>query len=206
MSQALSTYEQQLNQEKMPAGKKKVLLAALHLFAANGFHATTTAGIAKQAGVSEGTIYKYFSSKEDLLGKLLTPILTEIRDNFITRLDGFSSLEEFISFVVDDRLQFGHQNADLLKLLLQELLVDPEIIPSFKEVLGGPHGILTTIEKIKRTYPEINQDLTAAQIIRTVIGPLFVLVSQENFLPVSLPVTATDIAIARQQIIAGLTS
>ena len=71
MSQVLNNYAAQLDQAKMPAGKKKVLQTALNLFANYGFHATTTAKIAKQAGISEGTIYKYFKSKDDLLGKLL---------------------------------------------------------------------------------------------------------------------------------------
>ena len=58
MSQVLANYEEQLANAKMPAGKKKVLTTALKLFANNGFHATTTAKIAKQAGVSEGMISK----------------------------------------------------------------------------------------------------------------------------------------------------
>ena len=67
MSEGSSSYLSKINDEKMPAGKKKVILAALDLFSNRGFHATTTAAIAKRAGVSEGTIYKYFRSKEDLL-------------------------------------------------------------------------------------------------------------------------------------------
>ena len=74
----LSEYQRQINNKDMPAGKKKVLAAALELFSNNGFHATTTAKIAQLAGVSEGTIYKYFPSKNELLKQLLTLSLIHI--------------------------------------------------------------------------------------------------------------------------------
>ena len=122
MSQVLNNYAAQLDQAKMPAGKKKVLQTALNLFANNGFHATTTAKIAKQAGVSEGTIYKYFKSKDDLLGKLLEPILFEIKDSFFATIDDSQSLEELVAFIVADRLEFIEVNFAFIRLIIQEVL------------------------------------------------------------------------------------
>ena len=124
MSQVLNNYAAQLDQAKMPAGKKKVLQTALTLFANNGFHATTTAKIAKQAGVSEGTIYKYFKSKDDLLGKLLEPILFEIKDNFFATIDDSQSLEELVAFIVADRLEFIEVNFAFIRLIIQEVLTN----------------------------------------------------------------------------------
>jgi TetR/AcrR family transcriptional regulator, repressor of fatR-cypB operon len=49
------------------ATRQKLLRAALELFTTVGFRATTTPEIAARAGVAEGTIYRHFSSKEDLL-------------------------------------------------------------------------------------------------------------------------------------------
>lgn len=40
---------------------------AMHCFAEKGFHNTTISYIAKEAGISTGLTYNYFSSKEDLL-------------------------------------------------------------------------------------------------------------------------------------------
>ncbi len=50
-----------------PAGRDKILEAALDLFAEKGFHATSVDQIAKRAGVSKGLTYNYFKSKEELL-------------------------------------------------------------------------------------------------------------------------------------------
>jgi AcrR family transcriptional regulator len=42
--------------------------AALRLFADQGFEATTIAQIAREAGVSQRTLFRYFGTKEDLIG------------------------------------------------------------------------------------------------------------------------------------------
>jgi len=49
------------------ATRQKLLRAGLELFTTIGFRATTTPEIAARAGVAEGTIYRHFSGKEDLL-------------------------------------------------------------------------------------------------------------------------------------------
>jgi TetR/AcrR family transcriptional regulator, repressor of fatR-cypB operon len=49
------------------ATRQRLLRAALELFTTNGFLATTTPEIAAKAGVAEGTIYRHFSGKEELL-------------------------------------------------------------------------------------------------------------------------------------------
>lgn len=47
--------------------KQKIIEAAIHMFAAKGFHATTIQDIADEAGIAKGGLYFYFKSKEDLL-------------------------------------------------------------------------------------------------------------------------------------------
>jgi AcrR family transcriptional regulator len=49
------------------ATRQKLLRAALELFTTVGFRATTTPEIAARAEVAEGTIYRHFSGKEELL-------------------------------------------------------------------------------------------------------------------------------------------
>jgi len=49
---------------------ERLIRAALELFSTRGYHDTTTAQIAKKAGVAEGTIYRHFASKQQLLNEL----------------------------------------------------------------------------------------------------------------------------------------
>ena len=50
--------------------KEKILNAALRLFITDGFDGTSTAKIVKESGVSNGTLFHYFKTKEDLISKL----------------------------------------------------------------------------------------------------------------------------------------
>ncbi len=49
----------------------KILKAALHLFAKEGYAATSTSKVARLAGVSEGLIFRHFCNKEGLLNAIL---------------------------------------------------------------------------------------------------------------------------------------
>ncbi|MCB0837212.1 MAG: TetR/AcrR family transcriptional regulator [Bacteroidetes bacterium] len=51
--------------------KVKILETALELFATQGYNAVATNKLAKQAGVSEGLIFKHFTNKKGLLDALL---------------------------------------------------------------------------------------------------------------------------------------
>lgn len=53
------------------ARPRELLVAALDLFVEKGFAAARTEEIAERAGVSKGTLYLYFDSKEDLLVDLI---------------------------------------------------------------------------------------------------------------------------------------
>ncbi len=54
----------------MSAKRTQIIEAALKLFCERGFQYTSTASIAKEAGVATGTLFIYFPSKEDLINTL----------------------------------------------------------------------------------------------------------------------------------------
>jgi len=55
----------------------RILAAAVRTFAQNGYHASTMAAVAREAGVATGTIYLYFEGKQHLLVTLFRRHLTE---------------------------------------------------------------------------------------------------------------------------------
>lgn len=57
-------------EEKLPDKKAAALKAALELISEQGFHGTPMSQIAQRANVGVGTIYRYFSGKEDLINEL----------------------------------------------------------------------------------------------------------------------------------------
>ena len=52
------------------ASRQRLLRAAIELFTTRGYHLTTTPLIARKARLAEGTIYRHFTGKQDLLNEL----------------------------------------------------------------------------------------------------------------------------------------
>jgi AcrR family transcriptional regulator len=59
--------------------RKQILNAALKLFTQYGFHGTSTAAIAEEARVANGTLFHYFSSKD----LLIIELYLELKDNLL---------------------------------------------------------------------------------------------------------------------------
>ena len=92
----------------------KILDAALKLFVERGFHGTSTAEIAKTAGVATGTLFHYFKTKEELINRLYLYIkesmLNEIEghyDNKKTFKENIKLLwHKFVYFGINDHYKF----------------------------------------------------------------------------------------------------
>lgn len=63
--------------------RKKILEAALQVFARQGYHSSTVSTIAKTAGVSQGLMYNYFKSKEDVLRQLMTGMINDVMSEYL---------------------------------------------------------------------------------------------------------------------------
>jgi AcrR family transcriptional regulator len=61
--------------------KKKILKAAIDVFAEKGYHVTRMADVAEGAEIGKGTIYEYFSSKEELFVELFKFVMANPLDS-----------------------------------------------------------------------------------------------------------------------------
>jgi len=59
-----------LDEEKQRARQENILNAAERCFSSQGFHSTSMHDICREAGISPGTLYLYFRSKEDLIAAI----------------------------------------------------------------------------------------------------------------------------------------
>lgn len=129
----------QIEEKKFPPGKKKTLLTAITLFSSQGFAATSTAQIAKQAGISEGTIFKYFKTKENLLNEILTLIINQLlpdyQEEFIIEFSkqSFSSTYEVAKWFLTNRYIFIKNNEELFLILFDQLLINKNLRNLLKE-------------------------------------------------------------------------
>ncbi len=56
-----------ITEAKRESRRQLILDAALRCFARDGFHNTTTADIVRESGVSQGSLYLYFATKDDII-------------------------------------------------------------------------------------------------------------------------------------------
>lgn len=169
----LKMLEDLFDQEgQMTEKQKKILQAAIEIFAEKGYAATSTSEIAKKAGVAEGTIFRHYSSKEKLLLAIVAPTLAKIIAPFLllgikkTIQSPYEHLEDYIRAFLHDRIQFAKKNEKLIRIFLQELPYQSELKKSLKELIGKE--VIRLIEKVLRHFQEkgeVRDDLPLQAII-----------------------------------------
>ena len=81
-----------------PEKRATILNSALQLFAANGVKNSSTAEIAKEAGIAAGTLFLYFPTKQALMDELVLKIGKEQSDTIKGLLKpSFSAREAFFA-------------------------------------------------------------------------------------------------------------
>ena len=161
----------------MPPGKKKTLEAAIILFGKKGYNGTSTLEIAKAAGVSQATVFKYFKTKEDLLISIITPILPRLFSNFLGRVKNINTItvKEIIHYIVRDRFRFMKENKDIIKIIFSEILTNEQL--KQKIIIGAEEVFKERrldefFEYVKENNPEINKELVLPEIMRAIAGAL----------------------------------
>ena len=206
----LQSYFSISHDETFPPGKEKTIAAAIKLFAKQGYHGTSTLQIAKEAGVSQATVFKYFKTKEDLLHSIIVPVIPKLFLNFLKRTQNTNSLEELISYVVEDRMVFLKENKDTIKIVYSEILTNEnfktQLIDSIK-ITFEKINFKVILKKYRETNPEINENLSPAEIIRSFAGPIMTYSTQRFILfeNIPCPTEEHDLQFIKQQIYKNLT-
>jgi AcrR family transcriptional regulator len=104
----------------------RILKAARKLFARRGFDATTTRELALEAGVAEGTLFRYFENKKAILVEVATQGWIEILTDLLTELSEMGSYKA-IAQVMRKRMMNLHENADLLRVCFMEAQFHPDL-------------------------------------------------------------------------------
>ncbi len=111
-----------VNYQKREVGKKKeqVLLAAVEMFLDKDFYQVTIVEIAERAGVGKGTVYEYFSSKEDLFKESFSYCAEAYLQSFKQHLTESASVKKTMYDIVKTHLELIKDNRKGLHLLFNE--------------------------------------------------------------------------------------
>lgn len=126
--------------ERRPA---ELMAAALDLFVERGFAATRLDDVASRAGVSKGTLYLYYASKEELFKAVVrenvVPLIDEYRRDAAASEDPSAVL--LARFFHDWWSQFGATKlSGLCKLMVAEAGNFPELARFFHDEVIEPNG------------------------------------------------------------------
>lgn len=84
--------------------KKRIVEAAITVFAKKGYHKTKMSDIAKEVGVSKGTLYQYFKSKKELFEAVVQIPFRKIQEEPLSELLESGNLLDISSNTFYDKL------------------------------------------------------------------------------------------------------
>ena len=156
----------------------ELLDAALDLFVEKGFSATRADEVAARAGVSKGTLFLYFQSKEDLFKAV-------VRENIANKFPTWQ--EEFITFEGSsaDMLRYAMTSwwerigktraSGITKLVMSEAQNFPEIAEFYQEEVIKPGNAM--IRRILERGVQSGEfrELDLEQAVHIIVAPMIFL-------------------------------
>jgi len=101
--------------------RERIIAAAAGLFGDKGYHDTTTAEIAESAGVAAGTIYIYFSSKEELLVAVFEEFLGKHMERLREGVQREKTPRDKLMRLLNLGLELMQDNPDSARIFLSQL-------------------------------------------------------------------------------------
>ncbi|MBN3523462.1 TetR/AcrR family transcriptional regulator [Paenibacillus apiarius] len=96
--------------------RKQIVEAAAQSFALFGYKATTMDQVAKIAQVGKGTIYTFFTNKEELFGEILQQLIGEMKEIADREIQADKSFFDNLYRVLDRVLDFRTRHELAMKL------------------------------------------------------------------------------------------
>jgi TetR/AcrR family fatty acid metabolism transcriptional regulator len=104
-----------------PDKRRRILDAAVEVFAQNGFYNSKVSQIARAASVADGTIYLYFKSKEDILLSVFVDSMDSIIEWQEKALEGMTDPVERLQTFISVHFKSVGQSSALAEVITVEL-------------------------------------------------------------------------------------
>ncbi|RAK28438.1 TetR family transcriptional regulator [Actinoplanes lutulentus] len=171
------------------------MAAAARLVATNGFHATSMADIISESGLSAGAVYRYFRSKEELIGSVAETALSTADEAFADLLaDGATPSPEqavtaMITAITDRIVCDPVTGIDLTRIGMQvwsEALRNPELSARANEVYRRLRGNFAEVVRRRQAAGTLPADADPEQVGAAMLSLV------QGFILQRLLVTDTD--------------
>lgn len=163
-------------QDKMTDKQIKIVEAAIEVFSEKGYAGSSTSEIASRAGVAEGTIFRHYKTKKDLLMSIVLPMMLHTMGPLFAKefakviKTTYGSIEDFLRSVIRDRLNFVRHNLPIIKILIQEIPFHDDLRSTFKDIVREHiiHHMVKVIEHYRQQGIII--DMPTESTIRFIIS------------------------------------
>ena len=130
-----SLLDESMPEEELSKRQWDILDAATNIFAQKGYEGGRTSDIAKEAKIAEGTIFRYFKTKKELLVGLLIPLIIKFfRPLMFKSMETIMDNEKddhintVLKNIMMDRMTLIKRNAPLIKTVMIESIYHPELL------------------------------------------------------------------------------
>lgn len=170
-------------QRQAAARREQILKTALKLFAAQGFDATSTRQIAKEAGIAEGLIFHYFPTKASLLTALLEN-RRSFRSELRAILDGAEDrpAPEVLREVASGWLATLRRDAELVVLFITAQ-TNPEVNEAMQQVIGEGASQVSGYLKARIDANELREDMPLQTAVAMFFSSLMIFFLTRRHLP-----------------------
>jgi AcrR family transcriptional regulator len=125
--------------------RRQLLEVAAGLFAARGFRGTTTAELAKAAGITEPILYRHFDNKLDLFITLIEEVGREVIYGWQTALKGVDDPAKRLRVLLAGNPATHERGRGIYRVIFQamtEAETAPDIAKPLRKHLATLHGFL----------------------------------------------------------------
>nr|WP_314113764.1 TetR/AcrR family transcriptional regulator [uncultured Leptotrichia sp.] len=155
--------------------RKKIIDKAWELFAKNGYEETKVEDITKDLGISKGSFYTYFATKEELLYEILEKIKKEVIEN-LENINVNQMPEKVLEDYVKAKMNYAVKILNNMKLrAIEKYLIDPKLRIFFQELREKSTNFIKI--NIVEKFNSKNGNKYNADVISE-----FILISIEEFL------------------------
>jgi len=149
----------------------QILEAAVKVFARQGFHQSTVAQIAKEAGVADGTIYLYFKNKDDILVQFFSFRAKQVFESFREEVDRAESSSDKLRNLVRRHLAEFQRDRDGAVVYQVETHQNSRLAEAqIKEMSKMYRDLISEIVEQGQQEGAIRKDLYVGLVKRFIIG------------------------------------
>lgn len=151
-----------LRQQKALETKNKLIDSALKVFAEKGFDSSTTKDIAREAEVTDGLIYHYFNSKEELLRAILEKhtLNHDLKNTATTNISLDQSLDVMLHAFFTNLMDMLHEKKELIVMFFGEAQRNPQVRDRL--VLTIEEGLQPLFQLLKQKITKDDEYLVSA--------------------------------------------